>query len=146
GALAEVQPVVRTRDGFHEALEPLDAAEDAVDASEAAVARHARVVRVAAQTHLALLGHRHHLLQEVCNALPELVLADGAAFPGRVVLLGLVVDEGAVAGAAAAARRLGAHDAQDGEVILHRGDAGPRGVADHLANPVDLTVALRALA
>src|SRR3954447_7611120 len=59
---------------------------------------------------------------------------------------GLVVDEGAVGGAAAAGRGPGADDAEDAHVVLQGRDARLGRVADHLADGVDLAVALRAFA
>ena len=145
-ALAEVQAVVRALGDPDEPLQAVDAAEHGLDAAKALAARHARIVRMAGEADLVLLGHRHDALEEIGDPLPVDILVDRPGRRQRRILLRLVVDERAVDGAAAPGRRLGAHDAEDGHVVLERRDARARGVADHLADVVDLAVALGALA
>src|SRR5437016_5795998 len=97
------------------------------------------------EPHLALLRHRHAPLEEIGDPLPVLLGTDATGL-GQRVLPGPVVDEGAVIVPAAALGRFGADDAEDAEVVLERRNARLGGVADHLANGVDLAVPLRTFA
>src|SRR5437867_5089180 len=103
-------------------------------------------MRMASNSGLVLLSHRRHALQEIGDALPGFVLAHWPCFSERRLLAGFVVNERAVQATTAAARRLRADHAKDTQVILDRGNTGPRDVANHLTDTVDFAVALRALA
>ena len=144
-ALAEVQAVIRTLGDRDEPLQPIDRSEHRLDAAPAAPARHSRVLRVARQPYFVFARDRNHALEEVRDSLPIRVGVDAARQGERRFLLCVGVDEGAVPGAAAPRRRTGPWDADDGQVVLDRWDAGASGVPDHLADVVDLPVARRIL-
>src|SRR5438105_5431416 len=108
--------------------------------------RHGGVMRVTAEPHFALLGHGHDPLQHVGDPLPHGVCTHRPTLSGWSILFSLVVDEGAVTGAATPTRAFGPHHAEDCEVVFDGGNAGFSHVADHLANLLDFAVALGALA
>src|SRR5262249_26200825 len=79
---------------------------------------------------------------KVRDALPHLFGTDRPTLRRRrIVFFRLVVDKRAVGRTAATARGSGTNDAEDGEVVLHRGDADLGDVADHLTDALDLPVA-----
>ena len=93
------------------------------------------------------LGHWDDPLKEIRDALPGGFRGDGPSLgERRGVMHGFLIDEGTVMRAAAAARRLRPHHTQDRQIVFQRGDAGARGIANHLADGVDLAVALGAFA
>ena len=106
--------------------------------------RHPGVLRMAGEAHLVLLGDRDDALEEVVDPIPVEVGGDGARFRERGLLAGLGVGERAVLRAPAPLRGLGPNDAQERQVVLERGDARLRRVADHPADVVDGALALRA--
>ena len=125
---------------------PVHAAEHAVNAAKALRLGHGGVVRMAGQAHLVLLRHGHDALHEIADALPGLLRAHRPGFGRRVPVGRLLVIESAVSGAAAARGGFRAHYAENRHVVFQQPDARLRCVADHLADVVDLAVALRALA
>src|ERR1039457_5303772 len=104
------------------------------------------IVGVASHPDFVFLGDRDDPLQEIRDALPGGFRADQPGFGERRVLRRFLVDERAVMRAAAAARGLRPHHAQDGQIVFQRGDAGARGIANHLADCFDFAVALGAFA
>ena len=108
--------------------------------------RHARILWMERHPHLVLLGHRNDPLEEVGDALPVGVRVDLAGDGQRRILLRAGVDELAVARGPAPGRRARARHAQQREVVLHLVDARLRAVADHLADVVDVAIAIRVLA
>ena len=86
-------------------------------------------------------------LEEVRDALPVGVCVDTARLRSAAGPARLVVDERAVARAAAARRRLPfATTPRNVMLYLSAGMPARGGVADHLADVVDLAIAVRALA
>ncbi len=124
-----------------ELLQPLDGAQDPRDAPIAG--RRVGIVRVAGEPDLVLLGHRHHALEEIVDALPVGVGIEQAGETGRRILGRLVPAERRIERAAAAALLGRAGDADDVEVVLGGRDARQGEVADELADAVDLPVAVR---
>ena len=101
-------------------------------------------MRVTGHSHLVFLCHRNDAFQEIGDALPILVGADRPCLRQRRILLRFLVYESAVTRAAPARSRRGADDAQNAHVVFQRLDPGRRRIPDHLADVVDLTIALRA--
>src|SRR5207237_6486958 len=108
-ALAEIEAVIGARADLDELLQPLDAAEDAADAAE--TVGQTRVVRMAGDPDLVLLGDRDDAVEEIGDARPDLVGGDAARFGGLVPFRLLVVER-AVARSAPPRRALGADDAE----------------------------------
>src|SRR5690606_21698639 len=100
---------------------------------------------VAGKADAVALGHRHHAIEEIVDALPVLLLVDDTSDAGRGILVHLVPAERRVDRAAAAVLGLGARDADDVEVVLCRRNAGRGEVLDQAADRVDLAIAVRAL-
>ena len=98
---------------------------------------------MAREAHFVLFRDRNHPRQEVGDALPVGVRIHWPGYRQRRVLFGVGVDKSAVSCAAATLRRLRSRHADEGQVVLHRRNSGARRVANHLADAVDLTIAIR---
>ena len=105
-------------------------------------ARHAGIVRMAAKTHLALLGHRNDPLEKIGDPLPHRVRADGPRFLGADRLAWPCRRRRYCSGPRRGPGGFGPHHAEEREVVLDGRDAGLGHVADHLAYGVDFPVAL----
>src|ERR1039457_1287977 len=145
GPLAEVQAMVGAGSDFDEVLQALYAAQDALDAAESLAPRHPGILWMASQPNLVLLGHRDDALQKVGDVLTAHLCGNAACFGQGWILLGFVIHETVAHGAASPLDRLRAHDAQVAHVVLYGRNPGFARVADHLADVIDLPVALRAL-
>src|SRR4051812_44021381 len=97
---------------------------------------------MASHADLVFLGNRYDALEEVGNPLPVRVRVYLPGNGQRRILLGALVDELAVARSSASRRGAAARDADDREVVLDLHDAGARAVANHLADVVDVAIAV----
>ena len=91
---------------------------------------------------LVFLRHGNDALEEIRDPFPVDLVVDRPGGGQRRILLRLGVDERAVAGTAAADGGRAARNADERQVVLDRGNAGARGIADHRADVVDLLVAI----
>src|SRR5260370_24268429 len=110
------------------------------------VARHSWVVRMARHLHVVVFGYGHDAFTEIRDPFPHGIPAHRSGLSEWRILLGLIVDECAITHSAASAHARGSHHAENRHVVLHGWNAGPRAIADHLANIVDLSVARRTAA
>jgi len=94
------------RNNLDESFKAFNTAKHSMNTSKTLTSRHGRVVRMAAEPDLALVGNGHNALQEVRNPLPDLLFTRRSGFRWRSIL-SFVVDEGAVRGASTSPRRLG---------------------------------------
>src|SRR5579862_6069111 len=87
-ALAEVQAVIRA--GMHgdEALEAVHTAQHAIHAAKSLNTRHGRIVRMAGDANFGFLGHRHHAIKKILDALPKHIGIERAGLGERRLLLG----------------------------------------------------------
>src|SRR5260370_27603589 len=122
--------MIGTRVDFDEALQPIYATQYRLHSAKAFVARHSRIVWMAGHAHFVFLRHGNHTIQKVSDALPISIIIHRPGFREWRILAGLIVYEGAVAGAAAAARGLGPNHSKNVQVVLEGRNSGLGRVVD----------------
>jgi hypothetical protein len=142
--LAEIKPVIGALVHRHEALQPLDGAEDARDTAIAG--RGVGIVRMARKTHLGGGRHRHDGAEKMIDPLPVLFLRKDTGLAGRRLLVGAAPAKSRVARATSSLLPLGARDTNDAEIVFRRGNARRGEPFNQAADAVDLALALGLLA
>src|SRR4029077_15060072 len=130
--LAKVQSMVFARNNVDESVKAFNTAKHSMNTPKTLTYRHGRIMRMPAEPDLVLFGNGHNVSQEVRNPLPHLRFTRRPGFRWRSILLSFVVDEGTVRGASTSPRRLGAHDAENRQIILDGRDTRLGSIADHL--------------
>lgn len=142
GALAEVQPVVRTRRDTQEALEAVYAPQHPMNAAQPRVVRHRRVVRVTGHPHAVLLRHGNDPLQEVGHVLPHLLRRHRTGL-GEGVVSPLIDVEVAIGDTTTSGRSARARYADQTEIVFQRRNTGLARGPEVLLDDLDFGVAAR---
>src|SRR5262245_54953682 len=134
---------MRTLLDTDESLQPLDRSQYRIDAPK--IVRQPRVLRVAGEPDLVLLGDRNDTFEEVGDAFPVVVRLDPACARLRFALFpGIGESPGAVAGSTAAGSACGSWHSEQRGIVLHALHTDGGAVFDVFLEALNVAVALRA--
>src|SRR5215471_3685517 len=132
--------------GFDKALQSAYAAQYGVHPAVALGGWHPGVVRMAGHAYFVFLRHGNDAIEKVSDALPVRIFADRSGLREWRILPSIVINKSAVPAAATAARGLRANHTENVQVVFEGRNTRLGGVANHLADAIDLAVPLGTLA